>query len=201
MGRPPAARLRAAGVTPGVRRLALTASVVLVAALVACSGPSDTRNDDAATPTVASNDGLGDAPAPNDSPGPTDTSPRPGPSTATAAPSVVTEAAFASPSGNIGCYLTADGARCDIAKKSWSPPPAPDSCTLDWGFGVAVGKDGEATFTCAGDTVLGARDKLEYGESLKAGPIRCDSASAGMRCENTATGHGFRLAKEQYDLF
>jgi hypothetical protein len=114
---------------------------------------------------------------------------------------VVTEAAFASPSGNIGCYLTVEGARCDIAKKSWAPPPAPESCTLDWGFGVAVGKAGEATFTCAGDTVLGAQDKLEYGRSLKAGPIRCDSDSSGMRCENTATGHGFRLAKEQYDLF
>ena len=114
---------------------------------------------------------------------------------------MVTEAAFVSPSGNIGCYLTVDMARCDVAKKSWSAPPAPADCDLDWGSGVTVGKTGEATFTCAGDTVLGAPDKLEYGQALKAGPIRCDSASIGMRCENTTTGHGFTVAKEKYELF
>ncbi|MEV4707669.1 DUF6636 domain-containing protein [Actinoplanes sp. NPDC049316] len=188
-----ASRPLPAGRAPGFRRAALGASVALIAALVACSSPSGTRNE-GATPTAASNDGLGDAPAPT---GPS----RPAPATTTAAPTVVTEAAFASPSGNIGCYLTAEAARCDIAEKSWSPPPAPASCTLDWGFGVTVGRAGEATFTCAGDTVLGAKDELEYGRSLKAGPIRCDSESTGMRCENTTTGHGFRLAKEKYDLF
>ncbi|BCJ54725.1 hypothetical protein Asp14428_62000 [Actinoplanes sp. NBRC 14428] len=114
---------------------------------------------------------------------------------------MVTEAAFASPSGNIGCYLTEEAARCDIAKKSWSPGAAPADCQLDWGSGIAVAGTGEATFTCAGDTVLGAKDKLEYGRSLKAGDFRCDSEPQAMRCENEASGHGFTLAKEQYNIF
>lgn len=157
--------------------------VAIGAAVAACSSPSGTRADTRVTPTAAANAGLGNAPSPS------------------ASARVVTEAAFASPSGNIGCYLSDDGARCDIAKKSWSPGPAPADCELDWGFGVAVGKTGKADFTCAGDTVLGAKDRLEYGQSLKAGDFQCDSASTGVRCQNEKSGHGFTVAKEQYDFF
>lgn len=114
---------------------------------------------------------------------------------------VVTEAHFLSPSGNIGCYLSTDSARCDIAKKSWTPPPAPADCELDWGSGISVNKTGEATFTCAGDTVLGAKEKLAYGSALRAGGFLCSSDSRAMRCENTESGHGFTLSVAQYNLF
>jgi len=49
--------------------------------------------------------------------------------------------------------------------------------------------------------VLGARNKLAYGESVRAGDFTCRSDKAAMRCENTESGHGFTLAIEQYHLF
>ncbi|MFI7600754.1 DUF6636 domain-containing protein [Actinoplanes sp. NPDC049681] len=175
----PAVRSRAVA----ARLWAVVVFVAVGAAVAACSSPSGTRGDTRATPTAAANAGLGNAPSPS------------------ASARVVAEAAFSSPSGNIGCYLSGDGARCDIAKKAWSPGPAPADCELDWGFGVAVGTSGKGTFTCAGDTVLGAKEMLAYGQALKAGKFRCDSESIGMRCENEDSGHGFTVAKEKYDLF
>lgn len=151
--------------------------VIMLAMLTACS----------ATPqksSAAANSGLGDAPSPS-----------------TVAAQVVDEANFLSPSGNIGCYLDKTSARCDIAKKTWQPPPAPADCDLDWAAGVSVDQADEARFTCAGDTVLGAEDKLAYGESLRAGDFLCSSDSTAMSCSNTVSGHGFTLAREQYELF
>jgi hypothetical protein len=113
----------------------------------------------------------------------------------------VTEANFRTPSKNIGCYLSAESARCDIVNKSWAPPAKPAACQLDWGNGVSVDQNGPATFTCAGDTVLGAREELAYGQSLQAGDLVCDSSSAAMRCSNVASGHGFTLSVQQYGLF
>jgi hypothetical protein len=64
-----------------------------------------------------------------------------------------------------------------------------------------VYKAEEATFTCAGDTVMGAKEKLAYGGALRAGDFTCRSDSTAMRCENTESGHGFTLAIERYRLF
>ena len=156
---------------------ALHGVIMLAMMLPACSASPQ-------EPPVSSNAGLGDAPSP----------------TAVAA-ETVDKANFLSPSGNIGCYLDESGARCDIVRKNWRPPPAPADCELDWGSGVSVHRSDEARFTCAGDTVLGANEKLAYGESLRAGDFLCSSDSTAMSCSNTVSGHGFALAREQYELF
>jgi hypothetical protein len=161
---------------------------MLAATLTACSAPPDPVGPRPTAQAVATNAALGDAPVGAASPSP-------------APPAVVTEANFLSPSGNIGCYVDKSGARCDIVRKNWQPPPAPDDCELDWGFGVAVSASEEATFTCAGDTVLGGKEQLPYGRSVRAGDFTCSSDSKAMRCENTESGHGFTLAVEQYNLF
>ncbi|MEU7901961.1 DUF6636 domain-containing protein [Actinoplanes sp. NPDC049118] len=154
------------------------AAVLLMLALGACTAPRDTPDPSPPTPASA---GLGDAPAM-----PTAT---------------VTEANFVSPSGNIGCYVDKDGARCDIVKKAWKPPPAPTDCELDWAGGISVYQAEEAAFTCAGDTVLGAKETLKYGDAVRAGDFMCGSDRKAMRCMNTATGHGFTLSVEQYNMF
>jgi hypothetical protein len=168
----------------------LCGALLLAAALTGCSasssdtpGPrsSDTPGPREAATPVATNAAFGDAPR----------------ATATE----VTDANFVSPSGNIGCYLDKSGARCDIVRKNWEPPPAPGDCDLDWGTGLSVYRAEKARFTCAGDTVLGGKDKLAYGKSLRAGDFTCSSDSRAMRCENTESGHGFTLAIEQYNLF
>jgi len=104
---------------------------------------------------------------------------------------------FKSPSGNIGCVLDKrDGVRCDIREKSWTAPPKPSWCDVDWGGGLQVGRRKRASFVCAGDTVLGADRTLGYGSSIRRGRFECFSRRTGMRCVNHRTHHGFRLSRQ-----
>jgi hypothetical protein len=108
---------------------------------------------------------------------------------------------FRSPSGNIGCALDKGGVRCDIRQRSWSPPPKPKWCDLDWGQGLTVAKRGKGHYVCAGDTVLGARRVLRYGKAIRRGRFRCASRRSGMRCVNRTNGHGFTLSREHAHVF
>ena len=107
---------------------------------------------------------------------------------------------FTLPSKNIGCLVTADSARCDISDKQWKPPAKPDDCEQAWGNGVTVTADG-ATLVCAGDTVMGAAEILDYGKAVQVGQFVCTSASAGIRCTHAPSGHGFTLARAEYTTF
>ncbi len=110
---------------------------------------------------------------------------------------------FETPSHNIGCYLSAHDARCDIRERDWIPPPEPRYCIragVDWGQGLAVGAH-RASFVCAGDTTLGGPGLLGYGRSARRGPIYCLSRTAGITCRNADTAHGFFLSRARYRLF
>jgi hypothetical protein len=104
------------------------------------------------------------------------------------------------PSNNIGCIFGGGTVRCDISGKTWTPPPQPADCELDWGNGLEVGA-GAANVVCAGDTVLGGPDVLEYGLSAQRGDLRCDSAETGVTCTNVKTSHGFELSRDGFRLF
>ncbi|MGV0815471.1 DUF6636 domain-containing protein [Mycolicibacterium boenickei] len=108
---------------------------------------------------------------------------------------------FTSPSGNVGCYLDASMARCDIADRSWAPPLRPASCEFAYGQGITLRAGGTAEFVCAGDTALGAGTELGYGDSITAGTLRCESADTGITCRDTKSRHGFALSREAYHLF
>jgi len=136
------------------------------------------------------------------------TTTEPGPATETEttavqdlpAPGVQGPRYFSTPSGNIGCYVARSGARCDIRKHSWSSPPEPASCELDYGQGLAV--DGDSVgFVCAGDTTLGAPTTLAYGSASQRGRFLCESEEAGITCTNVDTGEGFFLSRESYRIF
>src|SRR4029078_7485935 len=74
---------------------------------------------------------------------------------------------FETPSHNIGCYVSAHDARCDIRKHDWTPPPEPKSCIkigLDYGQGL-VGGPNRAEFVCAGDTSPRGPALLRSGHS------------------------------------
>ncbi|HET6482926.1 MAG TPA: DUF6636 domain-containing protein [Actinoplanes sp.] len=108
---------------------------------------------------------------------------------------------FRTPSQNIACALTRSHVRCDIVRKSWEPPARPADCELDWGNGLAI-SDGETTFTCTGDTLIGTSETtLAYGEGLQAGTIRCDSTSFELTCRDSRTGHGFSLSASRQSVF
>jgi hypothetical protein len=104
---------------------------------------------------------------------------------------------FQSPSRNIGCYITAQGVRCDISRRDWSPPPKPASCELDYGQGLSVGPRGRGRVVCAGDTTLGSGRRLHYGASIARGRFRCTRLRSGMRCVNERRGHGFKLSRQR----
>jgi hypothetical protein len=42
---------------------------------------------------------------------------------------------------------------------------------------------------------------LDYGEYLEVRDYRCESGPAAIRCENTASGHGFELSREAVDAY
>ncbi len=109
---------------------------------------------------------------------------------------------FTSPSGNIGCMLSDDLVRCDIAARNWSPPPRPADCPefTDYGQGILLHPTGPASFVCAGDTALGGGTALPYGQVQAGGGMSCNSEPSGMRCSNS-DGYGFTLSRQAYTLF
>jgi hypothetical protein len=103
---------------------------------------------------------------------------------------------FHSPSGNIACGVSRDGARCDIRERNWRPPPKPRACKQDWGYGLTLGKTGPGRFFCAGDSLFGYGRKLPYGASVRRGRFKCVSRTDGMRCVNVRNKHGFKLSRD-----
>ncbi|MFI5888820.1 DUF6636 domain-containing protein [Actinoplanes sp. NPDC051513] len=113
----------------------------------------------------------------------------------------VDEAIFQTPSNNIVCSLTASAVRCDIVRKTWTPPPEPADCELDWGNGMYI-EAGKAGMTCTGDTLIGsAKETLGYGKGLRSGAVACESVSTGLTCRDEKTGRGFTLAVARYSIF
>ncbi len=109
---------------------------------------------------------------------------------------------FRTPSSNIGCVIAGGAARCDIRNRDWEPPPKPPSCMFDYGQGISVGSSLRGEFVCAGDTALDPSLKpLAYGLDTVVGRFRCSSREDGVTCTNTATSHGFFIARDRYRLF
>jgi hypothetical protein len=125
-------------------------------------------------------------------------------STSTASTATVNLSTFKSPSGNIGCIIIDGGARCDIRQRNWSPPPRPASCpnVVNFGQGLAVNRSGSGRFVCAGDTAMDpSAQALPYNTGTVVGDISCTSATNGMSCTNTSSGHGFFIAIQGYRIF
>ena len=113
---------------------------------------------------------------------------------------------FATPTRNIGCIID-DGnqlpplARCDIHDHTWSPPPRPTSCHLDWAGGTVVGATGRGDFTCASDAAFVSSPVLAYGRGYREGRFTCISRSDGVTCTNDRTKHGFFISRETIRVF
>lgn len=137
---------------------------------------------------------------------------------------VAAAAAFATPSGRIVCIIADNSVRCDFigTDKVWTSPQ-PNACDLDWGDSLYLTQT--AGSTCHGDTLadtpaldsdfVGWRRTgdptvvvngltlaaLPYGSALLGGMLQCDSATTGVTCKNTSTGHGFTMSREAYSIF
>lgn len=179
-----------------MRRPLWIASTLTLIALAGCGGGSTTTVTETTTSTASSSTTTSSTT--------TSSTTSTTPTTTTGQSSIDTSGDFTFftlPSGNIGCSMSRKEVRCDISKYSYSPPPQPGSCPLDWGDSLSIGRSGSARFVCHGDTVLSqGAETLEYGAQVSRDGFTCASSEAGVRCQNSA-GSGFTLAREEYGLF
>ena len=92
---------------------------------------------------------------------------------------------FTSPSGKLLCQITAQQAWCDnrLAAGYRSATLLPSGTLKICGL------------ACAGDPGDVKVSTLAYGRSRVAGPFRCTSLRAGVRCLVRATGRGFQISR------
>ena len=123
-------------------------------------------------------------------------------STTQAPPTVKALNLFQTPSQNIACmFMESETVECELAERSFSPPPKPSTCEFDWGQTLAVGPDG-AQFTCVSDTFReGSIPVLGYGEMSRVGNVECTSKEEGLTCTHTPSRHGFFVSRARYELF
>ena len=133
-------------------------------------------------------------------------------------------AAFATPSGRIVCVMADNSVRCDYiaSDKAWTSPQ-PKACHLAWGDSLQLTQT--AGSTCHGDTLADTPSldsgyegwrrsgdptvvvngltlaALPYGSGLLVGALERDSATTGVTCRNSSTGHGFTMSREAYTIF
>ena len=109
---------------------------------------------------------------------------------------------FQSPSGNIYCVIDTGGVACDISYFTYQPPPPPECGKhLPWGsrFTLAPGKP--SAIECHGDTLrVPGEPILDYGHTISAGTLTCDSEPAGIKCTDTSSGHFFEVSRDAYNL-
>ncbi|KQX65641.1 hypothetical protein [Angustibacter sp. Root456] len=105
---------------------------------------------------------------------------------------------FSSPSGNIRCEISSQGARCDIADHSWTAPAKPASCTGAWGDALQVTAQ-QASFACTSAAPVDGK-ALGYGSSVSRGDFRCDSDKDGVTCVHRPSRHAFSVARAAYHL-
>ena len=109
---------------------------------------------------------------------------------------------FQSPSGNISCLLGSSDVACDVSDYTYQMPPGPPcSQHISWGnrFGLQQGKPAE--MMCHGDTLrVPGEQTLNYGQTISAGTITCESQPSGMKCTDGSTGHYFRVSRDSYNL-
>lgn len=119
---------------------------------------------------------------------------------------------FTSPSRNIDCVISAASTatparpaavRCDLRERTFTPPPRPPDCGMGpWAKSVRLARGAPPRFTCISDsTVSDEAVVLDYGRHLAAQGFDCLSGRDGIRCTDTTTGRGFRLAADSYEFF
>ena len=161
-------------------------------------------------PTQAPADGSGGAADVTTPAAPAD--PQASPATSFVSDHLVTEktAMVVSPSGNIGCDLSAHYAGCGVLSYRTGAPYGQDAMgSPNWWFDLSSGETpqlggrSEGAFSLD-ESFRGAGSSpqvVEYGQSVVFGSWVCSSEEAGMTCRNTETGHGVFLSSSHYETF
>lgn len=118
---------------------------------------------------------------------------------------------FVTPSGNISCSMYADnsGANCEIREHTWAVPASIDGpfgrvCDFNFGgleFYVSQAKPANLGCYEGSSNFNGpSPETLAYGQTYSLGKMSCDSELSGVTCTDNATGHFFRVSRENYEL-
>ncbi len=150
-------------------------------------------------------DGASAAPTTPTPGAPVVTAPSPSPSTTTTTRAVAVPPkprrldAFQTPSGNITC-ATADGdVACEISQFTYTPPPKPDWCDVDWGYRYFIRPDGSGEFSCAGDTMYNPElPKPAAGTTVTIGHAICEVQTESVKCRASETDGGLFLSPAKY---
>ncbi|MBS1838482.1 MAG: hypothetical protein JST64_12390 [Actinobacteria bacterium] len=118
------------------------------------------------------------------------------------------EGMFLSPSGNIFCQMEGGSVLCALSESEIKvSQEVRDQCGTDIGDAILLEVGRPAVLHCHGDPaflatpgLMGDVPKLEYGRSVTVAPFTCWIRTSGVRCVDSTTGHGFRIARESYDL-
>lgn len=108
--------------------------------------------------------------------------------------------AFTTPSGNIGCTIDAERARCVIQSFDYDPPEAPDGCTMEeWGSIVVANNEG-AGFSCSPAEFPTDGQVLDYGQTVSAHGMTCESSESGVTCRSDESDSSFSVARASADF-
>jgi len=181
--------------------------------------PSDSSDKSADKPADQAIDKPADAPAdkdataqaPSEPAAPADESA--GQATSFVPDNLVSEktAMIVSPSGNIGCDLSAHFAGCGVLSyRSDGTYGRDEAGSPKWWFDLSSGGTPQLGGRSEGAFSLdeafrggGASSPqvVEYGQSVTFGSWVCSSEETGMTCRNTETGHGVFLSSARYETF
>lgn len=188
-GRPPGRRPLGPGLVAFiVVDVVLVLAVVVFAVVTFTGGP---RDADDATPTQAVSGTATPTAASPTAESPTGEAPSDRPDG--------TDQRFATPSGNIMCEITVEGARCGIASLATKPAPV-EGCAGSVGYVYVVDGSGAVDVPCTAKSDLPKKagdgtDVLGYGSTARAYGFTCSSEETGMTCVDDASGRGFSLAR------
>ena len=114
---------------------------------------------------------------------------------------------FVTPTASIQCDIYgATSVTCFVHGHTWQAPPYDEKgegpCDADHAVEVQLGDQGPGATrtTCRSDS-LGAGSVLGYGHTLRVGVVSCRSATTGVTCRNTRTGHGFEVNRSRFRGF
>ena len=119
-------------------------------------------------------------------------------------------AMIVSPSGNIGCDLSAHYAGCGVLSYRSNGTYGKDEAgSPKWWFDLSSGGTPQLAGRSEGAFSLdeafrgggSSPQVVEYGQSVTFGSWVCSSAETGMTCRNTETGHGAFLSSGRYETF
>ena len=137
---------------------------------------------------------------------------QPGQATSFVPDNLVSEktAMIVSPSGNIGCDLSAHYAGCGVLSYRSNGTYGKDEAgSPKWWFDLSSGGTPQLAGRSEGAFSLdeafrgggSSPQVVEYGQSVTFGSWVCSSEETGMTCRNTETGHGVFLNSSRYEVF